>query len=268
MNKIKSNNNTLIKQIKKLLNYKKERLKKNTFILEGIRSIEGAIRSNSDIVDVKKIIVSSSFKQSLKFFEPFDKIVVDHNIFNKISDVKHHQGIMAIVSYKKYISLIPKFKKILLLENINDPGNAGTLIRSAVAAKYDAIILIGKYVDYTNPKTVRASMGSICFIPIIESSLDKIIEFAKDDYCLISTVPKNGIPIFDYKFGEKFILTIGSEAHGISEKLLKSSNDQITIPISNKVESLNAAVAGSMMMLYSSKLMVGDDGFEPPTLSV
>jgi TrmH family RNA methyltransferase len=66
-------------------------------------------------------------------------------------------------------------------------------------------------------------------------------------------VPKDGIPIFDYKFKEKFILSIGSEAHGISEKLLKSSNDQITIPISNKVESLNAAVAGSMMMIYSSK---------------
>ena len=253
MNEIKSNNNPLIKQIKKLLNYKKERLKKNTFILEGIRSIENAIRSNSDIIDIKKIILSSSFQQSLNSFEPFDKIIVDHNIFNKISDVKHHQGIMAIVSYKKYISLIPMFKKILLLENINDPGNAGTLIRSAVAARYDAIILIGKYVDYTNPKTVRASMGSICYIPIIESSLEKIIEFAKDNYTLISTVPKDGIPIFDYKFKEKFILSIGSEAHGISEKLLKSSNDQITIPISNKVESLNAAVAGSMMMIYSSK---------------
>ena len=116
--------------------------------MKTIRSIEGAIRSNSDIVDVKIFCywILYCFKLLLKFFEPFDKIVVDHNIFNKISDVKHHQGIMAIVSYKKYISLIPKFKKFVF-ENINDPGNAGTLIRSAVAAfKYDAIILIGKYV--------------------------------------------------------------------------------------------------------------------------
>ena len=62
-------------------------------------------------------------------------------------------------------------------------------------------------------------MGTICLIPIIECSLDKIIEFAKDNYCLVLSVIKNGIPIFDYKFGEKFIITIGSEAHGLSEKL-------------------------------------------------
>ena len=116
MNKINSNNNPLIKEIKKLLNYKKERLKKNTFILEGIRSIKGQLKSKSEIVDIEKIIISSTFEKSLNLFNSFEKNIVNHKIFNKISDVKHHQGIMAVVSYKKYISLIPKFKKFFCLK--------------------------------------------------------------------------------------------------------------------------------------------------------
>lgn len=253
MNEINSINNPLIKQIKKILNYKKERLLNNIFILEGTRSIKEAIKSKSEIIDIEKIIISSTYEKSLNLFDSFEKNIVNHKIFNKISDVKHNQGIMAVVNYKKNVSLKSNCKKILLLENINDPGNLGTLIRSAAAVSYDAIILTGKCVDYTNPKTVRASMGTICLIPIIECSLEKIIEFAKDNYSLVSAVPKKGIPLFDYKFKEKFILSIGSEAHGLSEKLLEISDAQITIPMSNQVESLNAAVAGSMMMIYSSK---------------
>ena len=253
MKKIDSINNPLIKKIKKLLNQKKERIKNNYFILEGFRSIEGAIRDNNDFIDVKEVLVSSEFDKRLPKLNSLETIEVNSNIFDKISDVKHHQGIMAIATIKKDITLNDNFKKILLLENINDPGNFGTLIRTAVASNYDAVIITGKCVDYTNPKVVRSSMGAICHIPIIECSLAEIRDFSKTSYCIISSVINDGTSIFDYTFNEKFILAIGSEAHGITQELLQITHDKVTIPINNNVESLNAAVAGSMMMLYSCK---------------
>ena len=253
MKKIDSINNPLIKKIKKLLNHKKERQKNNYFILEGFRSIEGAIRDNNTFIDIREVLISSEFNISLPASNSLKTIEVNSNIFNKISDVKHHQGIMAIAIMKKNITLNNNFQKILLLENINDPGNFGTLIRTAVASNYDAVIITGKCVDYTNPKVVRSSMGAICHIPIIECSLEEISDFSKTNYCIISSVINDGISIFDYTFKEKFILAVGSEAHGISQELLQITHDKVTIPINNNVESLNAAIAGSMMMLYSCK---------------
>ena len=103
MKKIDSINNPLIKKIKKLLNQKKERIKNNYFILEGYRSIEGAIRENNDFIDIKEVLISSEFNKNLPASNSLKTIEVNSNIFDKISDVKHHQGIMAIATIKKIL---------------------------------------------------------------------------------------------------------------------------------------------------------------------
>ena len=137
--------------------------------------------------------------------------------------------------------------KILILDNIQDPGNLGTIIRSAVAFNFDTIVTSIDTVDLYNPKVVRSTKGMLFNINIINRNLETFFKDLKD-YTIYGTDVTNGIDITNEKIPQKFAIIIGNEGKGISEKVKKYCHKFIYISMSDKCESLNAGVSASILM--------------------
>lgn len=264
MIEITSINNPLVKEIKTLYR-KKGRIKNKSFIIEGIKMVEEAIDNDYPI---KNIIYTDHLlktKDGKDFFEKIrnldNLIYVPVNIFKEISDTENPQGILgiAIFEYKSVSEIENKERFFLLfLDEVQDPGNMGTIIRTADAFNADGIIITDGCVDPYNPKVVRATMGSIFRVPLYYIS-DKVQELKKlkDMNIQIYSTSLNGsIPVYDANFNEGFILTIGNESNGVSEEIFSLSDKLIKIPMPGKAESLNAGVAASIIMYEVMKQRV------------
>ena len=255
MLEINSNQNPLIKEIKSL-NRKKNRWANRLFIIEGIKIIEEAIINE---IKIKNIIISDSFLNSQDgalFYEGIksrDNLVkVSDILFKSISDTENPQGIMAICEFNiRNLSEIDNFDKssILFLDGIQDPGNMGTIIRTADAFNVDGIILGEGSVDPYNPKVVRSTMGSIFRVPlyILNNSIESIIELKYKGFYILAT-SLDGISIYDIDFGKKFVCIIGNEANGVDPKIMDIADKKTKIPMPGNAESLNAGVAASIIM--------------------
>ncbi len=138
------------------------------------------------------------------------------------------------------------------MDGISDPGNAGTLLRSALAFGFDAVILTNNSVDPFNPKVVRSSVGAIFGFPIITATVEEILRFKKYDRFKLIVADTKGLDIHSKKINVKnysrIVLALGSEAEGISEYILSMADIKIKINHEEKVDSLNVAVAGSIIM--------------------
>jgi TrmH family RNA methyltransferase len=167
----------------------------------------------------------------------------------QLSDCRTSQGILGVVEYvHEPLVINPEQGNYLLVDSLTDPGNLGTLIRSAVAFGFDGVFLHGDTVEVFNPKTVRATMGALPFCRHWKTGDEIFKTIGENGYELISTVIHGGENLHEMKFGPKNVLVIGSEAHGVSETVQKRATRHLSIPISAEVESLNAAVAGSICM--------------------
>jgi len=198
---------------------------------------------------------------------------IPHNFMEQLSDCRTSQGVLGVVEYiPAPLEINPEQGNYLLLDRVMDPGNMGTLIRSAVAFGFDGVLMHGDCVEVFNPKTVRATMGALPFSNVWKLPADffKSVEnnrgagsppaeaLAKKDVCfqeleaygyeLISTAMTGGENLHEMKFGPKNVLVIGNEANGVCDEILKKTNRRLSIPMSGNVESLNAAVAGSICM--------------------
>lgn len=233
--KITSVNNDLIKETARLLQ-KKYREETGFFLIEGEKCIREAIDSG---VQVTQIF-------SIEGFEDFDKrIEVTEAVLSKISDAKSAPKCVAVAKQLNY-KWSDKYKKIILLEGIKDAGNLGTILRTAAAFGVDAIILYGDTVDLYNPKTVRSAVGNLWKTPVFKmSDLDKFEGYEK-----VATLPlgKNVINLKDYKMPQKVIVMFGSEADGLSEYLKNKADINVTIEMTNSVESLNLSISAGIVM--------------------
>ena len=136
-----------------------------------------------------------------------------------------------------------------MLDDINDPGNLGTLIRSAAALGYDYVISSPNSVDYYNDKTIRASQGSIFKIKLLKSPSDETIKVLKENKVyIVGTSLKNSSPLSKLNKYNKLAVIFGNEAHGISEKILNLTDINICLPMKNDVESLNVSIASGIIM--------------------
>lgn len=240
---INSKDNQKIKHIKKLISSKKYRYDNKEYILEGEKFI-------NDSKNIKEIYINEKFSVSkLKNIESNFEIV-SNNIFDKIKETKNTQGIISIVEMNYEILKDPekiKSGKYIYLDNIQDPGNIGTIIRSAVAFNFDGVIFGKGTCDIYNEKTIRSSAGSIEKIRIL---------FIEDENILyknnLISADINGKNINEFKFPENFILAIGNEGNGLSENIIKNSKEIISIPISENIESLNAGVSAGIIMAFSN----------------
>lgn len=232
--KITSAENNTLKQIKKLQK-KSERIKSGLFVAEGKRIVEDAINAKA----VEFIVTCD---ESADFANTY---LVNHSLYEKISDTKSPQGIMAVCKIPE-ISTNVFDGHIVVCDGIKDPGNLGTVIRTAECAGFGAVLLINDCVDAYNPKTVRSTMGSIFRIPVFEFTVDDLKKL--DDYTLAVTMLDGAVDIFKAEFGEKVALVIGSEANGVSDEIKKLAQLPVKIPMCGEAESINAAVAAGIAM--------------------
>ena len=241
------------KKIKKLsiLSTKKGRKEEGKFLIEGYRIIRTALRNN---VNIENIYISNRFKASEDFkslngliSENIDVAVLDEKIINKICQTVNPAGIVAAC-------LLPNDFKItklltdnwIYLDKISDPGNIGTLLRTSAWFGINNVALSSKCADAFNPKVVRSAMGAHFSLNII-GNMD-LFEFKKNQYCIIGA-DQNGSPMDDFNYdNKKWILVIGNEGHGISENSKKYIQHFLSIPSSGSGNSLNAAVAGSILI--------------------
>ncbi|WP_049689929.1 TrmH family RNA methyltransferase [Anaerococcus jeddahensis] len=232
---INSESNEKYKYLNKLKK-KKYRKKFNSFIVESIKIVEQI----PDDFECEFVFVNEDMKD---YKTNFKKIVFSNKLFDKLSLLENPEGVSALLKIKKEKEI--SSDKILLLDHMQDPGNLGTIIRSAEAFSFKDIILVNNCVDLYNEKTIRASMGSIFRLNFLELNIDDLKNFK--DYKLI-LADMNGKSVDYYKSCDKIILAIGNEANGISKSLRDLSNDFVSIKMDGKIESLNAAIAASILM--------------------
>ncbi len=254
MEKITGKNNDLIKSIKKLLISSGERKAQGMFVLEGARLVFDALYSLYEI-DTFLISESALDKYSQKVRELSVKanrcLCISDDIAERLGDTKSSQGVYALCRIKASDDLTVNSKgKYIALDNIQDPGNLGTVIRTAEALGIDAVI-IGGGCDIYNPKALRASMGSMLRVKIIRvRDLAPYLESRSlSGLKVYGTVPDSGaLSITEADFSNGSICVIGNEANGISTAVKSVCNELITIKMSGNAESLNAGAAASITM--------------------
>ncbi|MGL6174590.1 MAG: TrmH family RNA methyltransferase [Cellulosilyticaceae bacterium] len=247
---ISSNQNEIIKNIRILQKKKSERKKQGLFIVEGLR----AVNEIPDEYKVEYIITTDSFDATqVIHLEKYKWIVVTDEIFKLISDTETPQGVMAVVHIKCYslASLNEKDNPFyLLLENVQDPGNLGTIIRTAYGFGVDAIFVSKGSVDVYSPKAVRATMGAVFHVPIImDFEATSCIQWLKEkEIPIYATALEESKVIYDNDFSKKTALVIGNEANGVSEEVKEMATTKVRIPMPGGLESLNASIAAAVCM--------------------
>ncbi|MBP2069810.1 TrmH family RNA methyltransferase [Anaerococcus nagyae] len=233
---IESTSNKNYKYISKLKN-KKYRDAESSFIVESRKLVEEAISS----ADIDFIFLSEN---NASYRTNYQKLVLSENLFNKLSSFKNPDGFGAVVKKKSSDKITNS--KVLLLDHLNDPGNMGTIVRSAEAFGFSDIIITPGTVDIYNEKTLRASMGSIFRLNIKECNIDELHKL-KNTYKIVAA-DMSGYDINKCKIDDNLILAIGNEANGLSEDIRNLTDIFVKIPMQGKIESLNAAIAASILM--------------------
>lgn len=244
MKVIQSVQNEFIKSLDKL-NDKKIRNSKKTFLVEGYHLVNEAYNHNA--LEAVLSISEKDFKNYLNV----EHYLVNEAIIKKLTKTMNPQGIIGVVKMPSFslVDLSKKDLKLVLLESINDPGNLGSIIRTAAALGYDAIYMSTDTVDIYNEKALRATQGAIFKIPFYYVQLDFLITKLKEnDIICFGTNLKNAISIESIEKAPKYSICFGNEARGMSEELSNMMNKNIMIPMTNKVESLNVLSASSIVM--------------------
>jgi len=264
---ITSKTNNTIKYISSLKN-KKYRNKYNKYVIEGIKLVEEIINSEGNapefIVYSEDILNKSSLGK--EFLDKYKNNILNRNnvisvaeeIFKYMADVESPQGILAVIDKENEYNIddlekhISNNEKYIILDKIQDPGNLGTIIRSAVSFGVKNIICIEGTVDVFSPKVIRSTMSGIRKVKIynvLNNEIDKMINILSDSkYNIIGTSLAAEKYIRDENISSKDIFVMGNEANGVSEELLQKCDRYIKIPMETSMESLNVGVATSILM--------------------
>lgn len=250
---ITSKDNETIKKIKKLKE-KKYRDQENCYIIEGIKLIREAIQEKANI---KLIVVCDDCKQEadiesdIKYeIAKYECIYVSEKIFLSLTNVVNPQGILAIVEKGKDANDIDYNENLfLVLDDIQDPGNMGTILRTADSLNFKQIIVSKDCADIYNPKVVRSTMGAIFRINIIESDdlVKTIKEMKKHKIKILSTSLQTDKTMYNVSY-DKTAIVIGNEANGVEKEIIDLTDEKIKIPMPGKTESLNASVATAVIL--------------------
>lgn len=243
---ITSVNNELVKETVKL-QQKKHRDETKKFLLEGFKPIEEAFSSN---IEIEKVFVLKEKAQKYSLLKN-KLILTTEAVLKKISTTDSAPDAVAIAKQKIFtLNDIKSASKILLLENIKDSGNLGTILRTAKAFSQDAVILFGDTVDLYNPKCVRAAVGNLWKIPVVQIKDLQILKETFQDFEKVATLPKaeNTVFLKDYKSNSPYLIMFGSEADGLSDELVDITTKKVTIEMNPDVESLNLSVSVGVVL--------------------
>ena len=236
-------NNEKIKNIKKL-NTKKYRDETNMYLVEGEHLVKEAYENNA----LEELILLENIELNIKIKTNY----VTENVLKHISNLDNPNGIIGICK-KKENNL--QGNKIVILEDIQDPGNLGTIIRSCVAFNVDTLVLSKNTVDLYNPKVIRATQGMIFKLNIIisENLKELITDLKKNNYTIYSTNVKNGKSLKTIEKKGLFAIIMGNEGNGVSEELNNICDEFLYIDMNKNCESLNVAVATSIILYELDK---------------
>lgn len=248
--------NQRIKNLVNLTQKSKFRREQDVFITEGVKMFLEA-----DCDKIKEVYVSESFYEKGTVREKIEQCnyeVLSDELFKKVSDTQTPQGILCVMKQYHYVleDLLQKENPLLLiLEDIQDPGNLGTMVRTAEGAGVDGIIMTKGTVDIYNPKTIRSTMGSVYRVPFI---------YTDDLYSVMKQLQERNVKIYaahlkgdqyyhrlDFKGGTAFL--IGNEGNGLKDETSEKADVYMKIPMKGKVESLNAAVASVILMYEAAR---------------
>ena len=254
MKTIKSKDNIKYKSAVKLLK-KKYRDETGLYLLEGVKPLEDALAMG---ISIKTIFLCEGLQKAEAFPDKLC-MVLDEKLFANLSDTGTSQGVIAVVEQKTYsfneFSAEVSGGNVVIMDRLQDPGNIGTIIRTAEAAGYRGIVMIAGSGDVYSSKVVRAAAGSLFRMPVIKvSDADEAAETARAlGLKLTVTCFENAVNCFDADLTENIALVIGNEGRGVSERLMELSDIRVKIPMQGSIESLNAAVAAGILMYQSQK---------------
>lgn len=258
---ITSTSNVQIKKVQSILKKAKIRREEQVFAVEGIKMFREAPKDR-----IRKVFLSESFSKKEECGEiladrgiaPDDQErveIVDDRVFKSLSDTVTPQGVLCLIQMKEYTlqEILDKSEKplLMILEDLQDPGNLGTILRTGEGAGVTGIILSRTSVDVFNPKVIRSTMGSVYRMPVlyVNSIIDEILPGLKEKGITTYAAHlkgRNDYDMEDYRKGTAFF--IGNEGNGLTDELSEQADTLIKIPMQGKVESLNAAMASGILM--------------------
>ena len=226
-------------------NLKKQKQQKSLLFLDNVKIIKDALPK----INAKLIL--STF-ETLPFDAGNVKVYrTDDRTINMLADTVTPQGVLCVAEFKKQ-ELSPTMGNFLVLDALQDPGNAGTLIRTSVACGFSAVFLVDS-VHITNAKLVRSSVGAVFNQNVFEMSKEEFIEFAVSNKLPLAKCDMNGENIFKKVFESPIGVVVGNEGQGVSEEISKLCKISLSIPMKGNIESLNAGVSGSIIMYQIAK---------------
>lgn len=249
MEKITSRKNRIITHFRSVANDRAYRAECGEFVCDGEKTLREALEYGAEI----KCVLWKEAAGAIELAESVQQFIAPTELFEYASPLKSSQGPAFTVKMPDRSGEC-KIERAIVLENLQDPGNVGTVIRTANAFNIDAVILVGACADLYNPKTVRASMGAIFRQRVLEMDIAQLDEFTQ----------RQSLPLFGAALSEKAAdlrmveihraaVAVGSEGRGLSKELLDICGGELIIPMSPDSESLNAAVAASVIMWEMSR---------------
>ena len=242
MKEITSTTNQIVKETVKL---HQKKYRENLILIEGKKAVDEAISAN---LKIEYILSTNNIE-----YKDIETYLVNEAVMKKVSTTESPSNIVAVGKKPNYkLDDFKKFKKIVLLDNIKDAGNLGTIIRAASAFSVDGILLFGDTVDEFSPKTIRSSAGNMFKTPILKVSEKELLTFKKT-HKFLGTVCHSKNYLDKINKSENLILMFGSEAEGLCNKLLNLIDEEVTIKLSKNVESLNLALSVGIMLYELQK---------------
>lgn len=251
------------------LRTKKGREERGMYLIEGFHLLEEAIKCNVEIgqVAVRASLLEYADAEGLPLgltqlleAQKIPAVAVSDALFDKISDTETPQGVLCAVKKNDWPSSFifrrgtePPGSNTLVLDRIQDPGNLGTLFRTADAAGYGSVLILKGTADIYSPKVVRAAAGSLFRLPVYfaDTPVDAIALLKQAHKKILVTDPHGGMDYFEAPMRENIALVIGNEAGGVCDTLMHAADVRVLIPMSGSIESLNAAVAAAVLMYES-----------------
>ncbi|EHJ51717.1 TrmH family RNA methyltransferase [Streptococcus macacae] len=239
---ITSKSNSLLKKTKKLL---RKKYRKHSYLIEGWHLFEEAQRSHAAIL---RIFVTEDLASKVKQLP--NVFIVKEELLKDLSESKTPQGIIAEIAFPKWEMELALKGRFLVLEDVQDPGNVGTMIRTADAAGFDAVFISEKTADIYNQKTLRSMQGSHFHLPIYRVSVLNTIKDLQDSgvQIIATTLAKNSVNYKTITAPESFALVMGNEGQGISLEMAQAADVLAHIGMPGKAESLNVAVAAGIFL--------------------
>ncbi|MDJ0597681.1 MAG: RNA methyltransferase [Crocosphaera sp.] len=254
---ITSIQNPLIKQIRKL-HRAKGRREQNLLLLEGTHLVETACEQNCSLINL--CYTEQWQARYPQLWENVSKQVnraelVSVEVLGSMTTTVNPDGVVATAVFQPYSEEdIRDFRLGLIIERLQDPGNLGTIIRTAAATEIDGIWLSDDSVDIDNPKVLRASAGAWFQVPMFVSSDLKIVieKYKNNGVNIVATLPNATQTYWHLQFTKPTLILLGNEGSGLSNSLVSLADDLVSIPLGQGVESLNVAIA-TALMLYEAK---------------